>query len=51
MMEKPICMCYLCREWFIEESMEEVMVPDQSGHVKKLACLQCIRGVVERSSK
>ena len=51
MMEKPIHDCYLCHEWFVEEVLEEVSVPDQTGHVKKLACPKCIKEIQERSCK
>lgn len=41
--------CYLCSEWFIEEVLETIGVPDQTGHVMKKCCRVCLDKVEARS--
>ncbi len=39
--------CLICGQWQLEETLSPVMVPDQVGHVQKLACFRCLRTLQE----
>ncbi len=49
-MEPPVLSkCYLCGRWSLAEDPQEILIPDQVGHVRKLACGECLSPILKGS--
>jgi len=43
--------CYLCKEWWLEEDLVLIKIPDQAGYVEKPVCVDCLWKVKEKKIK
>lgn len=50
MPEKIISLCFTCKNWFEEDALVSVKVPDQAGYITKKICKECEEGITNRSN-
>ncbi len=39
--------CFLCKRWSLEEDLQTILIPDQVGHTRKLACGGCLAPILK----